>query len=115
VVARQGSWGVASGPTLAQGAIGSSLVSGTVVDAAGHPVSGAAVMIDKLLVYTNDDGVFFVREHKARTHELKVLPAQFLDGSSWRVVSAPAEIHSSAESGAPATTIVVQRGIPGKT
>jgi hypothetical protein len=110
IVARQGSWGAPSGePTLAQGAIGSSLVRGTVVDGGGHPVAGAAVMIDKLLVYTNDDGVFFVREGKPRTHLLKVLPAQFLDGSSWRVVSAPAEVRSSAERSGPETVIVVEQ------
>jgi hypothetical protein len=114
VVARQGSWGAPSGePSLAQAAIGSSLVSGTVVDAGGHPIAGAAVMIDKLLVYTNDDGVFFVRERKPRTHLLKVLPAQFLDGSSWHVVSAPPEIRSSAESGGAGTTVVVARGAEG--
>ncbi|MGC2638473.1 MAG: hypothetical protein WA294_14920 [Acidobacteriaceae bacterium] len=114
VVAHQGSWGATSGePTLAEGAIGSSIVSGTVVDAAGHPVAGAAVAIDKLLVYTNDDGIFFVRERKPRIHELRVLPSQFLDGSSWRIVSAPTEIHSSAENSGPATIIVVERATPG--
>jgi hypothetical protein len=114
VVVRQGSWGVPNGEaTLAQGAIGSSLVSGTVVDKGGRPVAGAAIMIDKLLVYTNDDGVFFVRERKPRAHALKVLPAQFLDGSSWHVVSAPAEIHSTADSGGPNTTIVVERTVAG--
>lgn len=114
VVVRQGSLGTPGGePTLAQGAIGSSLVSGTVVDSAGHPVAGAAVMIDKLLVYTNDDGVFFVRERKPRMHVLKVMPAQFLDGSSWQVVSAPAEIRSSADSGSPETRIVVERATAG--
>jgi hypothetical protein len=110
IVTRQGSWGVPTGePTLAQGAIGSSLLRGTVVDAAGRPVAGAAIMIDKLLVYTNDDGVFFVRERKPRAHLLKVLPAQFLDGSAWRVVSAPDEVHSSAERSGPDAMIVVER------
>jgi hypothetical protein len=114
VVARQGSWGVPSGePTLARGAIGSSLLRGSVIDAGGHPVSGAAIMIDKLLVYTNDDGVFFVTEGKPRTHTVKVLPDQFLNGSSWRVVSAPAEIRSSADNSAPGTTIVVERAVQG--
>jgi hypothetical protein len=116
VVTRQGSWGTANGePTLAQGAIGSSLLSGTVVDAEGHPIAGAAIMVDKLLVYTNDDGVFFVREGKPRAHLLKVLPAQFLDGSPWRVVSAPAEVRSSATSSSPDTVIVVERAAQGAT
>jgi hypothetical protein len=114
VVVRQGSWGTPSAePTLAQGAIGSSLLRGTVFDGGGHPVAGAAIMIDKILVYTNDDGIFFVRERKARTHVLKVLPAQFLDGSSWHVVSAPAEIRSSTDSGASETAIVVERAVQG--
>jgi len=114
VVARQGSWGAPSGePTLARGAIGSSLLRGSVIDAGGHPVSGAAIMIDKLLVYTNDDGVFFVTEGRPRTHIVKVLPDQFLNGSSWRVVSAPPEIRSSADNNAPPTTIVVERAVQG--
>lgn len=113
---RQGFPGAANGePTLAQGAIGASVVRGTVVDAEGRPVAGAAIMIDKLLVYTNDDGTFFVRERKPRTHVLKVELAQFLDGGPWQVVSAPAEIHSSGDADAPGIRIVVQRAEQGGT
>lgn len=114
VVVRQGFPGATHGePTLAQAAIGSSVVHGVVVDAGGRPVAGAAIMVDKLLVYTNDDGEFFVRERKPRTHALKVVPAQFLDGSSWRVVSAPGEIRSTEESDRSDTRIVVERAVAG--
>lgn len=114
VMTRQGAWGEPGGMmSLAQGAIGSSVIQGRVVDAGGKPVAGAALMIDKLVVYTNDDGVFFVRERKPRVHTLKVMPAQFLDGTTWQVVSAPAEVRSSAESTETNTMVVVQRAAPG--
>lgn len=110
VMARQGAWAAPSGNmTLAQGAIGSSVIQGTVVDDGGKPVAGAALMIDKLLVYTNDDGVFFLRERKPRLHTLKVMPAQFLDGNAWQVVSAPEAVRSSSDSGGARTVVVVQR------
>ncbi|HTV16638.1 MAG TPA: hypothetical protein VME68_18095 [Acidobacteriaceae bacterium] len=114
VMVRQGFQSAGNGePTLAQGAIGSSVIRGTVVDSDGHPVAGAAIMIDKLLVYTSDDGSFFVREHKPRTHVLKVMPAQFLDGASWQVITAPGEIRSSVDGGDPQTRIVVAHAVHG--
>ncbi|HTB96501.1 MAG TPA: hypothetical protein VK716_05800 [Terracidiphilus sp.] len=114
VAARQGGLGVADGTeSLARNSIGSNLFRGVVVDAAGQPVSGAALMIDKLLVYTNDEGVFFIRERKPHSHELKVLPDQFLDGGPYEVVSAPTSITSAEEGTTPDTTIVVQRLVRG--
>ncbi len=110
VMTRQGAWGApGGGEKLAQGAIGSSIIRGRVVDASGRPVSGAALMIDKLLVYTDDDGVFFVRERKPHTHVLKVMPAQFLGGAAWNVVSAPENVRSSGKDNAPEIVIVVER------
>lgn len=110
MAARQGGLGVADGQeTLAHAAIGTSLLRGSVVDGNGRPVAGAALLIDKLLVYTDEEGIFFVRERKPHQHELKVLTDQFLDGGSWEVVSAPGAVRSAEEGTLPDTTIVVQR------
>lgn len=110
VVAHQGSLPAGSnGYTLAQSAIGNNLIRGSVVDSHGRPVAGAAVMIDKLLVYTNDDGIFIMRERKPHTHAIKVVTSQFLSAGSYTVVSAPASVRSSKENGAPPIEIVVAR------
>jgi hypothetical protein len=89
--------------------IGNMQVTGTVRDGDGHPVAGAALMIDGLLIYANDDGAFCVRERKTRTHQLTVLVDQFLNGGAWRVVSAPATVQSTSEGNAQDTVIVVER------
>jgi hypothetical protein len=96
-----------NGYGLAQSAIGKDVIHGTVVDSRGQPIAGAAIMIDQLLVYTNDDGTFFVRERKPRTHALKVMTAQFLDAGSYTVVSAPTSVRSSPEMNASKIEIVV--------
>ena len=96
------------GDAMVSGDIGSSLLHGTVVDPAGRPIAGAALMIDKLLIYTNDNGEFFVRERKPHTHVLTVLVDQFLNGGSYKVVSAPPTVRSGG-SNQPPTVIVVQR------
>jgi hypothetical protein len=110
IMARQGSFPVGNnGYNLEQSAIGSNLIQGSVVDSSGQPVAGAAVMIDQLLVYTNDDGTFFVRERKPHTHALKVMTSQFLCAGSYTVVSAPTAVRSSAGNSAPRIEIVVAK------
>jgi hypothetical protein len=110
IVARQGFFGSAgAGDGMDRASIGNQVVHGTVTDTAGQPVSGAALMIDQLLVYTDDSGQFIVRERKPHTHQLKVMVNQFLGGGAYRVVNAPASITSADESSAPATAIVVER------
>ena len=98
-----------AGGNLDQASIGNVLLQGTVVDTEKHPVAGAALMIDGLLVYTDDDGIYRVRERKPRAHRLRVLPDQFLNGGSYRVVSAPATISGRPEDDGPETVIIVER------
>lgn len=113
VFARQGiSDGSNEENALVRASIGHMLIRGRVIDTTGHPIAGAALMIDRLPVYTNDDGFFYVRERKSHIHKLKVLVNQFLGGGVYRVVSAPATIRSSREGTEPETVIVVQRIVP---
>jgi len=95
--------------TLVRASIGNMLMRGTVLDTEGHPVAGAALLIDDLLVYTDDDGIFYLRERKPHAHLLKVQVDQFLNGGSYRVVSAPATIRSSYENNEPETTVIVEK------
>jgi hypothetical protein len=110
VMARQGAMpGGDGGYSLAQSAIGKNVICGTVADSSGRPVAGAAVMIDKLLLYTNDDGSFFVRERKPHVHALKVMTDQFLGAGAYSVVSAPSSVRSSAAGDASPIQIVLAK------
>ncbi len=95
--------GVAIGSVL-----GKKVIQGRVVDAAGKPVAGAAVVIDQKVVYTDDDGAFMVREHAAHTHKFIVALDQFLDGRVYRVTSAPTEVQSADEGDAIPVIVVVE-------
>lgn len=100
--------------TLARDDIGQDIVHGSVVDNEGRPVAGAALMIDRLLVYTDDRGLFFVREHKPHVHSLKVMTNEFLNGETFSVVSAPQTVRSSTDNNAPGIVIVVERAYRGE-
>jgi hypothetical protein len=95
--------------------MGSMMVRGRVLDSLGQPVMGAALLLDQLSVYTDSDGYFYVRERKPRTHPLRVLVDQFLNGGSYRVVSAPGEATSSANEDQTITTVVVEKILRGKS
>ena len=103
--------GFEPGSNLDQASIGNVLIRGIVVDVEKRPVAGAALMIDGRLVYTNDDGIYSVRERKPRAHQLRVLADQFLNGGAYRVVSAPATVSGAPENEGSETVIVVEREV----
>jgi hypothetical protein len=107
---RQGA-GITPGaePGVFSAPLGANLVSGNVVDTEGRPVSGAALKIDQVLVYTNDDGHFELRERKQHTHQLKVMTDEFIAQFAYRVVSAPDTIRSTSASNDPGAVVVVER------
>ncbi|MFZ0392779.1 MAG: carboxypeptidase-like regulatory domain-containing protein [Terracidiphilus sp.] len=113
VTVRQGSGsnpgGMPVDSGLVESSIGNLLLRGRVIDTQGRPVTGAALMIDNLLVYTDDDGFYNLRERKPHDHELKVLTDQFLGVGKYRVVSAPATIKGTYDVNEPDTVIVVER------
>lgn len=93
--------------------VGGMILRGRVLDPGGQPIMGAAILIDKLPVYTDSQGYFYVRERKPHEHPLTVLVDQFLDGGLYRVVSAPAEAKSSANDQAE-VVILVERVLSAK-
>jgi hypothetical protein len=98
--------------TLERAAMGTMLLRGRVIDTKGNPIAGAALMLDQLVVYTNDDGLFYVRERKPHTHQLKVLVDRFLGGGVYRVISAPATTRSGYEENTPEIEVIVQQLAP---
>ncbi len=94
---------------MVRASIGNMLLRGRVLDTEGHPIGGAALMIDSLLVYTDDDGLYYVRERKPHTHQLRVMVNEFLSGGTYRVVSAPETIRGTYDKNEPETVIVVER------
>lgn len=72
-------------------AIGRFEITGTVVDVKGQPVAGAAIRIDKEIIYSGEDGSFSLRVSKDEPYALAIVPAEFLSGS-WTVEEAPTTI-----------------------
>jgi len=87
---------------------GNMLLRGSVVDLTGKPVPGAAIMIDQMQIYSDSQGIFFVRERKRHAHTLTVLTDQFLEGGLYRVISAPSEIRSGIDDQIQAVIVVQQ-------
>jgi len=83
---------------------GKYIFRGTVKDDTGKPIEGMPVQIGKLVVYSDINGDFFVRDKRASTKTLSVLVADFNDLCDWAVVSAPLEVTTDSEA-----TIVVRR------
>lgn len=93
--------------------LGRYILHGCVVDANGSAVEGAAVVIDEKPVYTDSTGCFYMRESKPRTHQLRVVIGEFLQGGNWQITSMPTTITSATEENSPeATVIVTVRRVP---
>jgi hypothetical protein len=87
--------------------LGRYILHGCVVDANGGAVEGAAVVIDEKPVYTDSIGCFYMRESRPRTHQLRVVIGEFLQGGNWQVTSMPTTITSATEENSPEATVVV--------
>lgn len=96
-------------PVQAAAPMGGMIVRGRVVDTDGRPVSGAALLINAVAVYTDGSGCFSLRERQTRTHTLTVLVDQFMEGGRYRVVSAPATVRSEGNENAVEAVVVVAR------
>ena len=93
----------------AGGGIARYVVRGTVRDADGAPVEGAALEIGGQVVFTNADGVFFLRDSRMRRLPVTVLPREFLLPGRWDVVVAPPMAESRPEKQAAGLEIVLRR------
>lgn len=89
--------------------VGNSVLTGSVVDEGGIPISGAALLIDAHHLYTGADGTFSFRERHSSPHLLRVLPEEFLTPGSFIVTSAPGHVSSQPDGEVRPVRIVVSR------
>lgn len=81
---------------------GQYVIAGRVVDKAGEPVGGAAVVLGKETVYSNPTGAFSMRVGKQDAVLVHVRPDDFVAPGAWVVVAAP----DSARPGQPLQIVV---------
>ena len=67
-------------------------IDGVVHDEHGSPVEGAAIKIGNEIVYTDADGNLMLRVSKQKAYAFSVLPDEFLQGRSYKVIQAPASV-----------------------
>ncbi len=72
------------------------IVRGRVVDETGQPVAGAALLIGKILVFSDSQGNFLLRRDKGGTTSLTVELDQFLYPGRYAVVSVPVKVQAGA-------------------
>lgn len=96
--------------TVTRSKMGESVLSARVVDEGGNPVEGAAVEIDGTMYFTDSGGGFFLREKRPALHGFRVAVGEFLDGRTYRVVSAPMRLASSKQAQEPSILVVAVAG-----
>ena len=85
------------------------VVQGRVVDENGDPVRGAAILIDKDLVFSNQDGEFFIRRKNRHPVHLNVQLNDFADAGNFAVLSCPSTAVPSAPDPTTSIRVVLQR------
>ncbi len=85
------------------------VVRGRVVDEAGNPVSGAALVIDKEMVFTDSRGDFFLRLKKTQIYSFEVSLGDFMIPERFEVVSAPPNVKAEGEQIAEPYRVVLKR------
>jgi hypothetical protein len=99
--------GQSSHPVVERIVMEPAIMRGCVVDPNRNPVEGAALLIDKRMVYTGSDGCFFLRDHRPRTHRLQVVVPDFLGSGNWQIVSVPSTITSRLDTDKAGPPVVV--------
>jgi outer membrane protein OmpA-like peptidoglycan-associated protein len=84
-------------PLQSGGGIGRYLVRGVVRDGDGAPVEGAALDLGGQVVFTNSQGVFFLRDSRPRRLPLTILLEEFLLPGRWALEAAPATVDAQPE------------------
>jgi len=86
---------------------GKYLITGTVVDERGQPVSGAAVRVGKELVFSDVSGSFFLHVKREGAVTLAVVPDEFTSPGYWVGITVPQQAAPGEQ-----IRIVVRRGAP---
>ncbi len=85
------------------------IVRGRVVDQNGEPIFGAALRVDGELVFTNSQGMFFVRRKKAKELRLEALLDQFMFPGVYRAVLVPRTVRAAPEETSEMNEVVIGR------
>jgi hypothetical protein len=85
------------------------IIRGQVTDDKSKPVRGVALKIGKEVVYTDEDGMFFVRTNKRTEVPLALVFDEFLIPGYWETVVAPDKVSSDLDEKAPNLEIVIRR------
>jgi hypothetical protein len=101
-------YGGSKGPPSEEPHFYSNLIRGRVQDLTGNPVSGAALHIDKEVVFTDSRGEFFLRVKKRKEYPFQVAPGEFLVPGRYDVVFAPSSVEAQPEDQAGEVLVVVQ-------
>jgi hypothetical protein len=99
-----------SAQPAARNFLGLNTARGRVVDTAGSPVEGAALMIGSERIYTDSEGYFFFREKHPGSRPLRVLTDEFLAMGNYVTRTAPAQIKTHSGSSDDLVMIVVDHG-----
>lgn len=85
------------------------VVTGVVVDENGSTVSGAAVMIGKELIFSDQSGAFFVRFKNRRQVDMRVMRNEFRLPGQYEVISCPARVVPSPQDSQSTIAIVLHK------
>jgi len=85
------------------------IVRGRVVDQNGEPIFGAALRVDGELVFTNSQGMFFVRRKKPKELRLEALLDQFMFPGVYRPVLVPRTVRAAPEETNEMNEVVIGR------
>lgn len=85
------------------------IIQGRVVDENGDPVRGAAILIDKDLVFSDQDGEFFTRRKNHHPVRLNVQLGDFADAGNFTVLSCPSIAVPTEPDSTNVIQIVLQR------
>jgi hypothetical protein len=85
------------------------IVRGQVTDDKSRPIRGVALKIGKELVYTDEEGMFFVRMNKRSELPLSLMFEEFLAPGYWETVVAPDKVTSDLDEKAPHLEIVLKK------
>lgn len=94
---------------LLETSFGDYLIHGRVEDDHGRPIEGAVLKIGDARLYTTSDGYFQYRERKPATHQLEVLPSEFIDVGEYVTLSAPTTVRSYRIAQSTPVRIIVTR------
>jgi hypothetical protein len=84
-------------------------IQGQIIDENDNPVRGAALRINRDVLFTDSNGAFLVRTRQRKQCTLEVLLDQFLALDTFEVVFAPKDCKPSPENTPDPLTIIVRR------